>query len=583
MNSALRMLISAGGVGAPEAIIVGTTRVVTGPSVNIALPSGLQAGDSVFVFIIHGGTPGKTVTPPEGWQGWQSNSSDFSFAINHKIMGATPDSTYYLSADLTEWSVMTIAYRIPGYAVLLERFDDLSDEFLTGSTGAIAPVRDVTTLSENAFAIAVMGYVSNVEQVVTPPSGFGDMETQARLKNGDTSTIAVSHQTIKDIGVVDVGSYSVQDSGHWKTFAAVLRVTPCFIADPFTIPIVSAGISELAESVPISPVGFDATVQISASAGAQVSISGGDWVSSGQIDPGESFVARGTSPGAWGDTVSYQITVGDSPAADLTIVAQNMLHFIAEPVTLAVPGGATSARLVAVGGGGGSGARETGSASAGGGGGAMAWGDFSVSPGDIIEASIDGTDGVGGVDGGGFLNRDGKAGSDVTIRINGVTMILAKGGSGGKASTGTGTYAGGLGGAASACVGPNKQSGGNGGSGASTIAGAGGGAGGYSGPGGRGASISLTAQSGQGGAGGGGVYVNGSISAGYGGGVGLYGEGSSGAAGTTASYSTANGVSGSIQSPWPDLAAQPGGGAGGKVAGGHGSNGRPPGFAIIWS
>ena len=199
-----------------------------------------------------------------------------------------------------------------------------------------------------------------------------------------------------------------------------------------------------------------------------------------------------------------------------------------------VPVGVTSISAVAVGaGGGGNYTMFDQYPGAGGGGGGLAYGTFTVTPGETLTIVV-GAAGAAGV----FGSRAGGAGGNSQVK-RGSTVLLQGGGGGG--TTDFSPYDPSDGGSGGTSTGTERDGGGSGGDGGSPFgysngqqSGGGGGAGGYSGDGGDGGSYGSgvyqsTAGSG-GGGGGGGSDTNGAGN--NGGGVGILGEGSSGAAGS---------------------------------------------------
>lgn len=200
-----------------------------------------------------------------------------------------------------------------------------------------------------------------------------------------------------------------------------------------------------------------------------------------------------------------------------------------------VPTGVTQVSAVVVGGGGGGagsdGDRNEGNT--GGGGGGLAYGTFSVTPGESLTVTV----GAGGA-GGGTGGNGGVGGT--TIIARGATTLLSGGGGLGGQERSTAARAGGSSG------GTERDGGGSGGSSGSATdnnsGSGGGGAGGYSGNGGNGGSNGGSGSAGSGGGGAGGLSTSNAIATG-GGGVGLLGEGSSG---TTSSAGGSGGSNGGV-------------------------------------
>ena len=200
-----------------------------------------------------------------------------------------------------------------------------------------------------------------------------------------------------------------------------------------------------------------------------------------------------------------------------------------------VPVGVTSISAVAVGGGGGgAGAMFDQGPGAGGGGGGLAYGTFTVTPGETLTIIV-GNYGAGGTFGSSY---NGSAGGNSQVK-RGSTVLLQGGGGGGTVDYSA--YNPSDPGSGGTSTGTERDGGGSGGDGGGPYAyiagqksGGGGGAGGYSGNGGEGGAESTgvyvaTAGSG-GGGGGGGCDTNGTGN--DGGGVGLRGAGSNGPAGS---------------------------------------------------
>lgn len=184
-----------------------------------------------------------------------------------------------------------------------------------------------------------------------------------------------------------------------------------------------------------------------------------------------------------------------------------------------VPDGVTEVSAVCVGGGGGAAGTGGDRGGGGGGGGGLAYGTFTVTPGETLTVRV----GVGGLSGTSNTSM-GSPGGESYIRRNATTLLSGGGGGGGRNGSSAAT-----GGTSS---GSQRDGGGTGGAGGAyaynNAGGAGGGAAGYSGNGGGGANGNGNSGGGNGSGGGGGGGSTNSSSCGGGGGVGLYGEGASG-------------------------------------------------------
>lgn len=197
-----------------------------------------------------------------------------------------------------------------------------------------------------------------------------------------------------------------------------------------------------------------------------------------------------------------------------------------------VPPGVTNvaAAVVGAGGGGSGGDGGRGTTNGGGAGGGVAWGNFNVTPGEVLTVVV-------GQPGTSSQGNSGTAGGPSSIS-RGATVLLSGGGGGGGIERNAGTASGGT------STGTARQGGGNGGNGGTGAAVSGGtgggGAGGILGNGGNGGAYNQSGSAGatNGAAGGGGAGVtgtDGSIAGGGGGtilfGTDVYGSGS-GAGGT---------------------------------------------------
>ena len=269
-----------------------------------------------------------------------------------------------------------------------------------------------------------------------------------------------------------------------------------------------------------------------------------------------------------------------------------------------VPDGVTEVSAVVVGGGGGGsggGDAGNGNGGGGGGGGGLAYGTFSVTPGESLTIVV-GTAGAGGA-GHGFSPTNGSNGGNSQVK-RGVTVLLqGSGGLGGTFNMAAQTDGVGRGGGSSS--GTERDGGGTGGGGEGVFqqsGGGGGGAAGYSGNGGASRYAGYTDNSGfdgsGGGGGGGGTGQSPGRPGASGGGVGLLGQGSNGSGGTAGAAPDNGGHGGLGGSGGGDgsignisthnagnAGAYGGGGGGGGTDGtddGDGGDGGQGGVRIIW-
>jgi len=251
--------------------------------------------------------------------------------------------------------------------------------------------------------------------------------------------------------------------------------------------------------------------------------------------------------------------------------------------TFTVPSGVTQVSAVCIGGGGGaSGSPGTSLFSGGGGGGGgLAYGTFTVTPGESLNIST----GPGGTNASGTNPGGDGASSSIS---SGAQTLLSAGGGGGGINGGPGNTSSGTGGTSGNVSGSEKDGGGDGGIGGSSNnnngGGGGGGAGGYNGNGGNGGIGNGGVGgggNGGGGGGGGGQSAPGTQNNG-GGGVGYSGEGSSGSGGSVNNPGT--GGSGGVSGGYAGVGGSYGGGGGGAEddTNGVGGSGGPGVVRIIW-
>ena len=229
--------------------------------------------------------------------------------------------------------------------------------------------------------------------------------------------------------------------------------------------------------------------------------------------------------------------------------------------TFTVPAGVTQVSAVCIGGGGGGGGNNgvSGPGASGGGGGGLAYGTFTVTPGENLTVIV----GSGGSAGTGSSN--GSNGNLSTVRRGASQLLFAMGGNGGLSNSTNSSYrvGGGFGGTEL----DGGGAGGDGGGAANNFAGAGGGgAGGYGGNGGRGQTVAFNASAlnGNNGGGAGGLAINNTPPGpnSGGGGTGVDGQGNSGSVGNSATV-TGSPDSYSTLPPTSTTAGIPGGGGGG--------------------
>ena len=251
--------------------------------------------------------------------------------------------------------------------------------------------------------------------------------------------------------------------------------------------------------------------------------------------------------------------------------------------SFSVPSGVTQVSAVCIGGGGGaSGSPGTSFYSgAGGGGGGLAYGTFTVTPGESLNIST----GPGGTGASG--TNPGGVGIASRISKGPMSLLIAYGGGGG-INGGPGNTSSGTGGTAGSIGGGERDGGGYGGIGGNSNnnsgGGGGGGVGGYSGNGGNGGigNGGVGGGGNGGGGGGGGGQSVGGVQNNGGGGVGYSGEGSSGSGGSVNNPGT--GGSGGSSGGSAAVGGSYGGGGGGAEDDTNrvGGNGGPGVVRIIW-
>jgi hypothetical protein len=443
-------------------------------------------------------------------------------AITIPINDTSLNPTYSITASSSSvnegnnFSVNLVTTDVPngtevGYTVSGVSTADINNASLTGN-------------------FVVQSNTASLSVVVTADSTLSEgAETfQIVLNNGAGGTVTV---TINDTSVDTTPAYTnftlqtatTVDEASTSTF----RITGRNIATGTTLVATIVGVSGTVSDSDFTPATLTRTIvwnsalnNISQVQDFSVQLAA-DEITEGPESYKVVLAATDSVGTSTGSLESPTVTIGDT-----SLTAVTGQHDFSSSGTWTVPAGVTKISILCIaGGGGGSGIQQSGGYSGGAGaGGTLGYANnISVTPGEVLTATV----GAGGT--AGVRNSSGGGAGGLSKLVNsGATTLCSANGGGGAASGG----AGGL--ASSTYTGTSGYAGGSGGAGLRfSRGGGGGGAGGYSGTGGTGQSGSSTSggAAGSGGGGGGGGSTTQSPGISGGGGVGKLGQGVAGAGG----------------------------------------------------
>ncbi len=160
--------------------VVGSSSIGSVSSVTLNLPSGLQQGDLVLLFI---GADGNTPTLPSGWTNVNTYTIGSEYArFAYKVMGSTPDTSITATATGAN-AAGCIALR--GIDI-----NDFSVASATGSSGMPDPPNQ-STVYPGGICLAV-GFLDddNVASTTTPPAGFQTVFNVNSGSSGQTLMLA---------------------------------------------------------------------------------------------------------------------------------------------------------------------------------------------------------------------------------------------------------------------------------------------------------------------------------------------------------------------------------------------------------
>lgn len=183
--------------------IVGQTSNGSSSSNTLTLPSGMQAGDLVLLFI---GVDGNFPTLPSGWTNvntYQSGSEYARFA--YKVMGTPVDTTVSVTA-LGANAMGAVALR----GVDITQFSTAS---ATGGSGMPNPPNQ-TTIYAGGLCLAV-GFLDdrNVANSVTMPAGFDKVFTVESNVTGQT--VMVGSKFTLGSGAIDPNAFGGSTTDEW--------------------------------------------------------------------------------------------------------------------------------------------------------------------------------------------------------------------------------------------------------------------------------------------------------------------------------------------------------------------------------
>jgi hypothetical protein len=193
--------------------IVGSSSVGGASVVSLSLPSGLQQGDLVLLFI---GASGNFPTLPTGWTNVNTYSIGTEYArFAYKVMGSTPDTTVSATASGSN----------AAGCVALRGIDisQLSVASATGSTGMPNPPNQ-NTIYPGGICLAV-GFLDDdsVASSVTPPAGFQSVFNVEAPSFGQTLMVA-SKLTLGS-GGINPNAFGGSGTDEWIALTIALGPT----------------------------------------------------------------------------------------------------------------------------------------------------------------------------------------------------------------------------------------------------------------------------------------------------------------------------------------------------------------------
>ena len=398
-----------------------------------------------------------------------------------------------------------------GYTISGVSSADINDASLTGN---FVVQSNTASLSVVVTADSTLSEGAETFQIVLDNGAGGTVQVTVNDTSVDT-TPAYTNFTLQTATTVNEGA------------ASTFRITGRNIATGTTLTATITGVSGTVSGSDFIPAATTRTItwnsalnNISQVQDFTVTLSN-DEITEGAESYKVVLSATDSAGTATGALESPTVTIGDT-----SLTAVTGQHDFSSSGTWTVPAGVTKISILCIGGGGGgSGIQQSGGYSGGAGaGGTLGYANnITVTPGEVLTATV----GSGGSAGVRNSSGGGAGGLSKLVNSSSVTLCSANGG-GGAASGGTG------GSASSTYTGTSGYAGGAGGAGQRfSRGGGGGGAGGYSGTGGTGQSGTSTSPgaAGAGGGGGGGGSTTQSPGISGGGGVGKLGQGISGAGG----------------------------------------------------
>lgn len=225
--------------------VVGTPTEASAPDGGdavLSLPSGLQAGDVVYVFSgVTAATPVASTTP-SGWTKVES-TYDYSFVrtdLYRKTMGGTPDtSVTIVGTTAADSSCAAVAIALRG--VDTSTPEDATPTY-TGVNAANPDPASITTVTDGAYVLVFAASSAN-DTSVTVPSGYSN---HVQITQADTVyhvTVAGATKLITTAGAENPGSWTAFATGRYATWTVAVRPsTTSAIVGETTLTFTTAGI-----------------------------------------------------------------------------------------------------------------------------------------------------------------------------------------------------------------------------------------------------------------------------------------------------------------------------------------------------
>lgn len=193
--------------------VVSAENASNSTSLDVAKPSGVQAGDLLIAIMGAGSSTGTTWSQPSGWTEARDSGTSPNIGIAYKVATAGEPSTYsFASANSIAIGVTILAYR--GAAI------DVVGALGTVTTAAVATTApSITMTSANALLIAVF-MAAGASRAWGTPSGMALAVTK---NDSRAPSYIVATQAV---GSGSTGTRSATPTGTGSNVAVLIGLKP---------------------------------------------------------------------------------------------------------------------------------------------------------------------------------------------------------------------------------------------------------------------------------------------------------------------------------------------------------------------